>query len=116
MGSYKNPKICDIDNLRRVSKLLQNVTILCGDYTCVEQYIDESTFVYFDPPYRPLTKTAEFTSYNADMFDDNAQVRLAEFIKSLGKQKLWQATPTLKMLIKMTTSLMTCMQDLIFIE
>jgi len=88
MGSYKNPKICDIDNLRRVSELLQNVTILCGDYTCVEQYVDESTFVYFDPPYRPLTKTSEFTSYNADEFDDNAQIKLAEFIKSLNKAKV----------------------------
>jgi len=66
----------------------QNVTILCGDYTCVEQYVDESTFVYFDPPYRPLTKTSEFTSYNADEFDDNAQIKLAEFIKSLNKAKV----------------------------
>lgn len=88
MGSYKNPKICDIDNLKRVSELLQNVTILCGDYTCVEQYVDESTFVYFDPPYRPLTKTAEFTSYTADEFDDNAQIKLAEFIKSLSRAKV----------------------------
>lgn len=88
MGSYKNPKICDIDNLKRVSELLQNVTILCGDYTCVEQYVDESTFVYFDPPYRPLTKTAEFTSYTSDEFDDNAQIKLAEFIKSLSRAKV----------------------------
>lgn len=88
MGSYKNPKICDIDMLRRASELLQGVTILHGDYTCVEKYIDESTFVYFDPPYRPLTKTAEFTSYTTDEFDDNAQIRLAEFIKSLGRAKV----------------------------
>ena len=88
MGSYKNPKICDVDNLKKVSEVLQNVTILCGDYTCVEQYIDENTFVYFDPPYRPLTKTAEFTSYTADAFDDNAQIRLAEFIKSLDRAKV----------------------------
>lgn len=88
MGAYKNPKICDIENLKRTSELLQNVTILTGDYTSIENVVDEHTLVYFDPPYRPLTKTAEFTSYNADNFDDNAQIRLAEFIKSLEVAKV----------------------------
>ena len=88
MGAYKNPKICDIENLKKTSELLQCVTIMSGDYTCLEKKIDENTFVYFDPPYRPLTKTSEFTSYNAVEFDDEAQIRLAEFIKSLKKSKV----------------------------
>ena len=57
IGSYKNPTICDVDNLNKTSELLQNVTILSGDYTKITEYIDENTLVYFDPPYRPLTKT-----------------------------------------------------------
>lgn len=88
MGSYKNPKICDEDNLKKASKLLQNVTILEGDYSTIKDKIDENTFVYFDPPYRPLTKTAEFTSYNADDFNDDEQIRLSEFIKSINFAKI----------------------------
>lgn len=83
MGSYKNPTICDVGNLNKTSELLQNVTILSGDYTKITEYIDKNTLVYFDPPYRPLTKTSEFTSYNADEFGDAEQIKLAEYIKSL---------------------------------
>lgn len=88
MGSYKNPKICDADNLKRVSNQLQRVTILNGDYSTVKDVIDKNTFVYFDPPYRPLTKTAEFTSYNAEKFDDTEQMRLAQFVKSIDFAKI----------------------------
>ncbi len=88
MGSYKNPTVCDIDNLRKASELLQEVTILTGDYTCIADKLDERTFIYFDPPYRPLTKTAEFTSYNADDFNDEHQTKLAEFIKSISTSKV----------------------------
>lgn len=88
MGAYKNPKICDIDNLKKTSELLQCVTILTADYTCIENVVDENTLVYFDPPYRPLTKTSEFTSYNADDFNDEDQIKLAEFIKSLKTAKV----------------------------
>ena len=83
MGSYKNPTICDIENLMLVSDKLQNVRILSGDYKQIEEFIDENTFVYFDPPYRPLSKTSEFTSYNEVEFNDDNQIELAEFIKQL---------------------------------
>lgn len=88
MGSYKNPKICDEDNLKRASKFLQKVTILEGDYSTVKDIVDENTFLYFDPPYRPLSKTAEFTSYNATEFNDAEQIRLSEFIKSISCAKV----------------------------
>lgn len=88
MGSYKNPKICDADNLQRASELLQGVTIMQGDYSSVKDKIDENTFAYFDPPYRPLTKTAEFTSYNAEDFNDKEQIRLSEFVKSISFAKV----------------------------
>lgn len=83
MGAYKNPTVCDEDNLRNISEVLQNVTIVCGDYTLAREFIDKNTFVYIDPPYRPLSQTSAFTAYNADAFDDGEQVRLARFIDGI---------------------------------
>ncbi len=83
VGAYKNPLICDDENLRIVSDKLQNVRLITGDYTEVNDFVDEHTFVYFDPPYRPLSKTSDFTSYNAEEFGDNAQIALADYIKEL---------------------------------
>ena len=80
MGSYKNPTICDESNLRLVSQSLKKVTIICGDYKESSDFIDKETFVYFDPPYRPLTETSNFTSYTNSDFNDNSQIDLAKFI------------------------------------
>ncbi len=86
MGSYKNPLICDENNLRRVSEKLQGAKIICADYKESADFIDEKTFVYFDPPYRPLTPTANFTSYTEGMFDDENQLELANFVQELDKK------------------------------
>ena len=86
MGSYKNPMICDEDNLRRVSCKLQNVTIVCGDYRESRDFIDENTFVYFDPPYRPITDTASFTAYTENLFNDEEQIELARFVDEMHKK------------------------------
>lgn len=83
MGSYKNPVICDCKNLRNANTALQNVTIICGDYSLAKTFIDKDTFVYFDPPYRPISETSSFTSYNADVFDDDEQIRLSKFINEI---------------------------------
>ena len=83
MGAYRNPLICDANNLRKVSKLLQKVEIVCADYKESMDFIDKNTMVYFDPPYRPLTQTANFTSYTKEEFDDNAQIELAHYVKKV---------------------------------
>ena len=83
MGAYKNPTICDAENLRNIHAILQNVTIVCGDYTLSKSFIDDKTFVYIDPPYRPISETSAFTSYNSDAFDDAEQIRLAKFIDDI---------------------------------
>jgi len=85
-GSYKNPCICDEINLRTVSKKLCGVNIVCGDYKLASDFIDSKTFAYFDPPYRPLSTTANFTAYAQDGFDDTAQAELAEFIDSISEK------------------------------
>ena len=85
-GSYKNPCICDEVNLRAVSEKLNGVKIVCGDYKLASNFIDSKTFAYFDPPYRPLTTTANFTSYAQDGFDDKAQSELAKFIDCISEK------------------------------
>lgn len=75
-GRYKNPTICNEDNLFSVHDLLQKAEIVCGDFELCLENADNESFVYFDPPYRPISKTASFTSYSKDTFDDNEQKRL----------------------------------------
>ena len=85
LGKYTNPTICDEELLLEDSKILQNVEILCGDYTLIERYVDNNTFIYFDPPYRPLSTTSSFTSYSKENFDDTEQTRLAHFFARLSR-------------------------------
>lgn len=82
-GRYKNPTICDADNLRVVSRILEGVEITNDDFSVVEQQIKKHSFVYFDPPYRPLNKTSKFTSYSVNEFNDKEQERLANVFKNL---------------------------------
>jgi len=82
-GDYKNPRICDADNLRAVAQILQSATIENADFTGCEKFVNKQTFVYFDPPYRPLSKTANFKSYSKKDFNDEEQIRLAHFFARL---------------------------------
>ena len=86
MGSHKNPTICDEENLRNLSKLIQNVQFQYDDYKRSMEYVTENTFVYFDPPYRPLNVTSGFTSYTKEDFNDENQKELAEFYRELNEQ------------------------------
>ena len=87
MGAYKNPKICDKENLKNVSMALKNVKIIYADYRESESFIDEKTFVYIDPPYRTLNTSSSFTSYTENDFSDKEQIELAEYIDLLNKKK-----------------------------
>lgn len=78
-GRYTNPRICDIETLMADSELLQKVEILCGDFALTGCYADRNVLYYFDPPYRPLTDTAAFTSYSKEGFNDDEQIRLRDF-------------------------------------
>ena len=85
-GKYKNPTICDENNLRKLSYLIKNVKFQYGDYKKSENYIDCNTFVYFDPPYRPLSNTSGFTSYTKEEFDDEKQKELAAYYRILNEK------------------------------
>ena len=79
MGAYKRPTICDAENILKLSHLLRNVIIAHADYKKSARFIDADTFVYFDPPYRPLSETATFTSYSENGFGDREQIELARY-------------------------------------
>lgn len=85
MGEYKNPKICDSENILAVSKKLRlrNVIINCCDYQDTLKFINSNTFVYLDPPYRPITKTSNFTTYTKEDFNNKDQIELADYITEL---------------------------------
>lgn len=76
----KNPLICDAENIRECSPLLQNVQMHVGDYSDCRNFIDANTFVYLDPPYKPLSESSSFTSYNENGFSIEQQVELGRFI------------------------------------
>lgn len=84
-GRYKNPTICDIQNLRAVSSILKDTVITNNDFSIIQKNIKKDSFVYFDPPYRPLNKTSSFTSYSSNEFDDKEQERLADVFKKLSQ-------------------------------
>lgn len=85
IGSQNKPTICNEKNLVAVSKILKNVEIVNGDFTSCEKYASENTFVYFDPPYRPLSQSSSFNSYSDTGFNDDEQKRLANFFDKMGK-------------------------------
>ena len=82
-GDYANPLICNEANLRSVSEALENVHIVCADYSASIDHIDQNTLVYLDPPYRPLKGRDSFTSYTEQDFDDSCQRALAGFIEEI---------------------------------
>ncbi len=86
-GKYRNPKICDQENLLAVSNLLQKVDILCGDFSLTERYANSDSIFYLDPPYKPLSETSSFTSYSVGGFDDAEQIRLRDFCSRISQQK-----------------------------
>ena len=85
-GRYKNPTIYDEYNLRRISKLLQNTKILNQDFEKAVKDARGGDFVYFDPPYVPLSKTSDFTSYTKMDFGLEDQKRLAKVVNKLSEK------------------------------
>ena len=82
-GKREKPTVCDTDNLLKASKALQKVSIHSGDYHGVLDFADKETFVYFDPPYRPLNATSGFTSYTEEQFSDADQIELSKTCRVL---------------------------------
>lgn len=86
IGSYKNPTIANGDNLRRVSKSLVNTKITNGSFVDAVKNAKAGDFVYFDPPYHPLSETSSFTSYSKDDFSADDQIKLRDLFVELDKK------------------------------
>jgi len=82
-GRYKNPTICDEPNLRAVSRILQSVCIERRHFSSVLDVAQLSDFVYFDPPYHPISSTANFTSYDRNGFGEEDQIQLRDIFSEL---------------------------------
>jgi len=85
-GRYKNPRICAPRLLQEASELLEKAEIICGHFQDSTAFIDDKTFVYFDPPYRPLSATASFTSYAKEDFGEKDQIRLSQFCREIDEE------------------------------
>ena len=82
-GHYKNPRIVDENNLTNCSNLLQRTEIRHADFSEILTKVQEGDFVYFDPPYVPLSETSSFTSYTKDGFDIDMQFKLRDVCDEL---------------------------------
>ena len=87
-GRYKNPSFPSAESLKEVSHALQGVVIHHASYEKCLDWVDDKSFVYFDPPYRPLSKTSSFISYSKGDFDDDNQIELASLTKELHKKNV----------------------------
>jgi len=76
-GRYTNPRIVDADGLHAASRALQRAAVEVADFADVTRALGPGDFVYFDPPYVPVSKTASFTSYAKGGFGPDDQARLA---------------------------------------
>ena len=85
-GSYKNPRTCDESNLRLASQALQKVHLKSAHFSQVLRHARRGDFVYFDPPYQPLSATSNFTSYTSRCFGEEDQRQLAEIVRQLDKR------------------------------
>jgi DNA adenine methylase len=83
-GRYKNPGILDQENLINANRVLQIAEIFVTDFEQVRKKIKDDFFIYFDPPYRPISNTSSFTSYSKYDFTEDDQIRLANFYSEFG--------------------------------
>jgi DNA adenine methylase len=82
-GRYENPRICDENGLRAASKALQGAEIQCRDFRHVLYRARPGDFIYFDPPYNPISTTSSFTSYSEAPFDEREQKALKQVFEAL---------------------------------
>lgn len=85
-GKYKNPKFCDKENLIAVNRALQNVNIICDSFKKCLDFAQEGDFIYLDPPYVPISDSANFTSYTKDSFSKEDQIELYNVYKVLNER------------------------------
>jgi DNA adenine methylase len=86
-GNYRNPKICDEENLRACSRALKGVVLGSHPFDSLLRHARKGDFVYFDPPYHPVSKTANFAAYGKAGFDEKDHHKLKDVFVTLDKKK-----------------------------
>jgi DNA adenine methylase len=82
-GAHKNPTICDEPNLRAAAAALRGVQLACAPFDHVLKHAQADDLVYFDPPYYPVSATANFTTYTSSGFLREDHIRLREVVRAL---------------------------------
>jgi DNA adenine methylase len=85
-GRYKNPRILDAELLRNASRALQHAELRLGSFEHLLSSAKPGDFIYFDPPYEPVSSTASFTAYAQDGFRREDQLRLRDVFAALDKR------------------------------
>ena len=85
-GRFTKPLFCDVGNLHACSRALRDVSIEHGDFSGVLELAKNGDFVYFDPPYVPVSPTSDFTAYIPGGFGAAEQEKLAEVFRRLAKR------------------------------
>lgn len=88
-GRYVNPKICDEENLLAVSEVLQATSITAEDYKTVVDRAQPGDFVYLDPPYVPVSETADFTAFTADGFTETDHMEMRNCFDALNEKEVF---------------------------
>lgn len=87
IGRYQNPRILDDGGLRAASQQLQSAELLCDSFESLLRHARPGDFVYLDPPYEPVSRTANFTAYAKDGFGQDTQTRLRDVFSALHKRR-----------------------------
>jgi DNA adenine methylase len=85
-GSYKKPRILNEEGLKEASRVLQAAELQCASFESLLEHAKPGDFIYFDPPYEPVSPTASFTSYSQDGFSREDQTRLSEVFGALDRR------------------------------
>jgi DNA adenine methylase len=85
-GDYKNPRVFDPEILEADSKALKKAEVICRDFRHLLYKAQPGDFIYFDPPYHPLSETSSFTSYSEAPFEEREQRALAQVFKALSER------------------------------
>lgn len=86
-GRYTNPRILDAELLRAASRELTRAELRCDGFESLISYAKPGDFIYFDPPYAPASRTANFTAYAQDGFGLDEQVRLRDVFRELDRRR-----------------------------
>lgn len=85
IGSSLNRLICDENTIRNASKSLKGAKVISSDFVKVTKEANAGDFVYFDPPYFPISVYSDFTRYTKEKFYKEDQVKLRDEIDRLSK-------------------------------